>query len=231
MFSIYGENGRAFKGALDELRKVQAPGRVARVRRSELQNPVQAAGKAEYSSTARSGVSDHNAPPASNQNMTQSALTAYAQTVASQMPRHVLSRVADVMSRRVLTVRFDIEVQAAWQMLVENGIGQAPVVDGGGLLVGLLTRLELLRPDRLPVPGGDGKAWQALMGQRVDKVMLTPVTAVEAQADLRHVAQVLLDTGMPGLPVIREDGSVAGFVSRTDILRAVVHDPPLDLWS
>jgi hypothetical protein len=24
---------------------------------------------------------------------------------------------------------------------------------------------------------------------------------------------------------------VMGFVSRTDILRAVVHDPPLDLWA
>ena len=32
-------------------------------------------------------------------------------------------------------------------------------------------------------------------------------------------------------PVVNEGGSVTGFVSRTDILRAVVHDPPLDLWT
>jgi CBS domain-containing protein len=31
--------------------------------------------------------------------------------------------------------------------------------------------------------------------------------------------------------VVDDGGRVTGFVSRTDILRAVVADPPLDLWS
>jgi CBS domain-containing protein len=42
---------------------------------------------------------------------------------------------------------------------------------------------------------------------------------------------VLLDTGLPGLPVVDDDGHVVGFISRTDILHAVVADPPLDLWT
>jgi CBS domain-containing protein len=61
--------------------------------------------------------------------------------------------------------------------------------------------------------------------------MWTPVPAVAEETDIRRVARVLLDTHLPGLPVVSEDGAVTGFVSRTDILRAVVHDPPLDLWS
>jgi len=44
------------------------------------------------------------------------------------------------------------------------------------------------------------------------------------------VARVLLNTGLPGLPVVDDHGQVTGFISRTDILRAVVTDPPLDLW-
>jgi hypothetical protein len=32
------------------------------------------------------------------------------------------------------------------------------------------------------------------------------------------------------LPVADDEGRVTGFVSRSDILRAVVADPPLDLW-
>jgi hypothetical protein len=31
--------------------------------------------------------------------------------------------------------------------------------------------------------------------------------------------------------VVADDGVVSAFISRSDILRAVVHDPPLDLWS
>ena len=49
--------------------------------------------------------------------------------------------------------------------------------------------------------------------------------------NIRRVARVLLDTGLPGLPVVDEQGMVTGFVSRSDILRAVVADPPLDLWT
>jgi len=61
--------------------------------------------------------------------------------------------------------------------------------------------------------------------------MVTPVPSVEPQTDLRRVAQLLLDLGLPGLPVVADDGVVSAFISRSDILRAVVHDPPLDLWS
>jgi len=31
--------------------------------------------------------------------------------------------------------------------------------------------------------------------------------------------------------VVDGAGRVEGFVTRTDILKAVVHDPPLDLWA
>jgi CBS domain-containing protein len=40
----------------------------------------------------------------------------------------------------------------------------------------------------------------------------------------------LLDTGLSGLPVVDEAGNVRAFIARGDILRAVAHDPPLDLW-
>jgi CBS domain-containing protein len=45
------------------------------------------------------------------------------------------------------------------------------------------------------------------------------------------LALVLLDTGLQGLPVVDADGRIEGFVTRSDILKAVVHDPPLDLWA
>jgi CBS domain-containing protein len=53
---------------------------------------------------------------------------------------------------------------------------------------------------------------------------------VAPDTDIRQLAQVLLDTRLPGLPVVDGQGSLVGFVSRSDILRAMVSDPPLDLW-
>ena len=65
----------------------------------------------------------------------------------------------------------------------------------------------------------------------VSEVMVSPVPTVSPDTELRRVAAVLLDTGLPGLPVTDEAGVLSGFISRTDILRAVAADPPLDLWS
>ena len=70
-----------------------------------------------------------------------------------------------------------------------------------------------------------------MLAQSVTDVMWTPVPSVSSDADIRRVARVLLDTSLPGLPVVDEQGMVTGFVSRSDILRAVVADPPLDLWT
>ena len=61
--------------------------------------------------------------------------------------------------------------------------------------------------------------------------MVSPIPTVSPDTGLRRLASVLLDTGLPGLPVTDEYGSLVGFISRTDILRAVAADPPLDLWS
>ena len=119
----------------------------------------------------------------------------------------------------------------AWALLAERGVGQAPVVGTDNVLVGLLTRADLSRPDRMPGPDTHPLVWRATLAQSVVDVMWTPVPSVAEDTDIRRLARVLLDTGLPGLPVVDEAGRVIGFVSRSDILRAVVADPPLDLWT
>ena len=54
----------------------------------------------------------------------------------------------------------------------------------------------------------------------VAQVMVTPVPTVAEDTDLRQLTHVLLETGLPGLPVTDAAGTLNGFVSRTDILRA-----------
>lgn len=223
MFSIYGETGRVFHGAMEDLWRVDAVRQVARVRAVSPQAAFRAPGSAGAPARGGEGYSAVLAA--------RGALAAYAQTGQVAIARHPLTRVRDVMSRGVFTVPADAMVLQAWQQLAEHGVGQAPVVDAGGMLVGLLSRADLLRPDRLPSPDSSPLVWRALLAQPVASVMWSPVPAVDGQIDLRRVARVLLDTHLPGLPVVDDGGSVTGFISRTDILRAVVHDPPLDLWS
>lgn len=217
MFSLFGTQGRLFSGSLEELhgvpglRRVRRPAADARDFRDSV-HPDAAA--------AEPGTDRH-----------RQALAAYAQTRQPVHARQPLTQVQDLMSRAVVPVTADSTLAAAWQTLGQRGLSQAPVVDGAGRLVGLLSFPHLLRPGQLPAAELALSAVGVWMAQRVQEVMWTPVPAVEPQTDVRRVARLLFDTGLQGLPVTDPAGALCGFIARSDLVRAVANDPPLDLWS
>jgi CBS domain-containing protein len=48
--------------------------------------------------------------------------------------------------------------------------------------------------------------------------------------DIRRIASVMLTHGVAGVPIVNQSSQLVGFISRSDILQAVVTDPPLSLW-
>ncbi len=224
MFSVYGRAGLSFRGSLEELRQI---GPVARITRTRGMAAVgtdpweQARQQAQQIQSANLPVDVAH----------RQALDSYAQVAHMDVVRQPLTEVSAILTTPVVVIADTATVEQAWHTLIEHHIGQAPVVDAGGVLVGLLGRAELMRQEHLPAPESHALVWRALLLQPVVDVMWTPTPSVAANTDIRRVARVLLDTGLPGLPVVDDAGLVVGFVSRSDILRAVVADPPLDLWT
>ncbi|RYF24521.1 MAG: CBS domain-containing protein [Comamonadaceae bacterium] len=225
MFFVFGPSGQMYRGGPDKLasvapvRRVQRP-QALRTHAADVPSPdVDLA-------TPQPAVQ----PPAVDLRV-QEAVSAYVQTEQGpQQARQPLSRVREVMTQGALTVPPDVRVNDAWHTLAQHRIAQAPVLNAQGLVVGLLLRADMAPLDLLPEPGSVKDAI-ALARRPVSEVMVSPVPTVAEDTDLRRVARVLLDTGLPGLPVTDELGRLTGFISRTDILRAVAADPPLDLWS
>lgn len=56
------------------------------------------------------------------------------------------------------------------------------------------------------------------------------MVAVAPVTDIRRIELVMLNMGVDGVPVGGENERLLGFVSRSDLLRAVVKDPPLSMW-
>jgi CBS domain-containing protein len=214
MFFVYGTAGQVYSGNLEKMAQVAGVSRAARIR------PLRS-----------DDVERQTGLPAKTSGPGREAMAAYAQTQNATPERHPLTHVEHVMSRNVVTVLQTATVAEGWQLLARHRIAQAPAVDAKGMLVGLLIRADLLQPELLPSPEVGRSIWATLAERPVSELMQTPVPAVTADTDIRRVARVLLDTGLPGLPVTDAGGLVIGFVSRSDILRAVVADPPLDLWS
>ena len=224
MFFVFGPSGQMFRGGAEKLLQVAPVRRVARAQALNTRGvglPEDRAVPLPPSRRAPQRISPR----------AQDAVSAYVKTAQGpQEERQQLTHVRDVMSTGVLTVPPDVRVNDAWHTLAHHRIGQAPVVNAMGLVVGMLLRADMAPLDLLPEPGAVQDAID-LASLPVSEVMVSPVPTVSIDTDLRRVARVLLETDLPGLPVTDEFGALSGFISRNDILHALAADPPLDIWS
>ena len=214
MFAIYGISGPIFQGTLESLPRmppVARRGAVGAVRR--VGDQVEAE---PFSALA---------PPPSATAPAAQALGAYQAMLPQDLERGPLYLANQIMQPQVITVRADDEVARAWHALVDNQIHQAPVLDESRHLVGIVSERNLLTT--LNVEAGEVRD---VLARRVADVMSTPVVAATPATDIRRIAQVMLERDVDGVPVVSDTGALLGFISRSDILLAVVTDPPLSIW-
>ena len=214
MFAIYGISGPIFQGTLESLPRmppVARRGAVGAVRRVGDQVEVE-----PFSTLA---------PPPGATSTAAQALDAYQAMLPQDLERGPLYLANQIMQPQVITVRADDEVARAWHALVDNQIHQAPVLDESRHLVGIVSERNLLTT--LNVEAGEVRD---VLARRVADVMSTPVVAATPATDIRRIAQVMLERDVDGVPVVSDSGALLGFISRSDILLAVVTDPPLSIW-
>lgn len=138
-------------------------------------------------------------------------------------------RVADVMTRSVLTTTPGTSVKDAAQILAERGVTALPVVGDTGLLVGVVTEADVLR-GRFP-PDPRRKAWRGSAGgppppATVGEVMTSPPMTASPRTDAADLARMMIDNGLRSVPVVDEEG-VVGIVTRRDLVRTIARDDVL----
>lgn len=206
MFSIYGPTGLVFSGTLEALNRVRQTRGIARVR-------------AINENGAEPGIEPIIHGPQTE------AVLAYQQMLHSDLDRGPLYHATQIMSTDVIVVSSSDAVARAWRLLRDKRIHQAPVIDEAARLVGIVSERDLLTAIDL-----DGPRVIESLQRNVDDVMTSPVVAASPITDIRRIARVMLDHGVDGVPIVDEIDRLVGFVSRGDILRTVVTEPPVSLW-
>ena len=112
---------------------------------------------------------------------------------------------------------------------------QAKCLDAAGAPETLTHPLQRLigmvnERDLLTVIDIDGDRVLENLKRRVSDVMTTPVVAAAPVTDIRRIAAAMLEGGLSAVPILNESERIVGIVSRTDVLRAVMTDPPVSLW-
>lgn len=138
-------------------------------------------------------------------------------------------RVADIMSKPLVTLMPGHSVRHAAQIMLEHGVSGVPVVDADKV-VGILTEGDLLRRvelstegnrSRLPLSAaGTARDFVRTHSWRVADVMSSPVVTVDEDMSLADAAILLSTRGIKRVPVLRE-GSLVGVLSRADLLKII----------
>jgi acetoin utilization protein AcuB len=130
--------------------------------------------------------------------------------------------VGDWMTKGPLTVSPESSAVDAYERMRDRKIHRMPVVDGGGRLVGIVTRSDIegvvsfQRSEQ-----GWHEARFALAGTTVGEVMTKQPLTVTPDSTMGAAAELMLKHHLGGLPVV-EGEQLVGIVTESDVFRLVV---------
>ena len=124
-----------------------------------------------------------------------------------------LPKLRDFMDTKVHTVPPDMPIMEAIGTLLSNHVTGAPVVDGEGKLVGMLTELNCMR---LATGGARAHA----PGGTVADYMTTDVVVVPPDMDVYYAAGLFMKHDFRRFVVVEND-ELIGAVTRFDLLRVI----------
>ena len=124
-------------------------------------------------------------------------------------------RVADLMSRPVLTVEVGETLWDAWQLLFVSGLRHLVVLDHDGMCLGVLSDRNILA--EVPATADH------LSGRRVrDVLAMVPLVSVLPTQDPVSAARVMVVNAVEAVPVLDEAGRLVGILTEADIVKWLV---------
>ena len=116
--------------------------------------------------------------------------------------------VARLMSSDLVTTTPDTSIEEAGTILLDNGVGSLLVLDSDDNLVGILTSTDFVEM----VTSGTATE-DVAVGERMSESVVTVGTG----DSIRDAAAKMISDDIEHLPVVDEDGTVAGMLSTTDL--------------
>ena len=132
----------------------------------------------------------------------------------------VPSRVRDIMTKDVVTLGHNDTLRTADDLMRLGRIRHLPVVDGDGLLAGLVTQRDLFHSGLLRALGyGEYAQRKALDSLAIKEAMRNDVITTTPDAPLAEAAKTMFERKI-GCLVVLDGERIAGILTESDFVRA-----------
>ena len=147
---------------------------------------------------------------------------------------------ATIMTQDVVTAGPDETVAQVARKLATHHISAVPVCDKDGMVLGMLSEGDLMRP--FSTETEIRRAWWLRMlaegtelapaflnyvredQRRAKDLMVTPVITAMEQTPAREIADLMMQHHIKRVPIVR-NGRLVGIVARADLVRAIARSP------
>jgi CBS domain-containing protein len=149
---------------------------------------------------------------------------------------NIMLRAQDLMTESVIAVTKETEVRELAQILTENKISGAPVIDGAGKLVGVVTESDLIFQNKkvhiptavaildafffLESPEKMEQEMKKMAGVTVGEIYAAEVISVQKDTPLEELATLMAEKNIHTLPVLDQE-ELVGVIGKSDIIRTI----------
>ncbi len=131
-------------------------------------------------------------------------------------------RAAEIMTSEPVTLPMNASVAEAVETLQSMNVRHLPIVDAAGTLVGMVSDRDLAALMRLFVEGAEAERMTVPPSeQRIADVMSGDPVAVDEDADVAEIVDVLVEDRIGAVPVVDAGDHVVGIISYVDLLVAL----------
>jgi len=123
--------------------------------------------------------------------------------------RHQMLKVKDVMTKNVVSVKKDLPIYEAMEIMRKKDITGMPVIEEDMTLVGVITEKDVLR---LFYANEEEK------NETVGFFMTRPAVSYRENENLQSVCDFMMINYFRRVPVVSKQGKLVGIISRPDII-------------
>jgi CBS domain-containing protein len=177
--------------------------------------------------------------PAIEDMVTDGIVAVRAMTVTSYrtrknlIPRQI--KVRDIMTANPQRVAHDTPASEVLRILLPAFFSGLPVVDRADRPVGIITQGDLIDRGRMPLRLGllaastdhrRHQALEALTAKTASSIMTQPAVTISADRPVTEGVDLMLRNQIKRLPVVGENGMLAGMLSRLDVFQTITREAP-----
>jgi len=139
-------------------------------------------------------------------------------------------RCKDIMSKDVITVNFNTELEEAWALLRRHKVKLLPVIDETNKVIGIVSLVDYLK--RANLKTYEGFAERLIRFVRSDspfnmkphcvgQIMASPAFTVDQNHLIASLVPLLSDKGLHHIPVTDDEQKLVGIVTQSDLIAAL----------